>query len=66
MRPKAEPYQFPKAEELVLEEETAAGVPPPPLEEEDGEAPPAMDVRVGEEAEAPEPEPATTLISSAV
>ena len=48
MRPKAEPYQFPKAEELVLEEETAAGVPPPPLEEEDGEAPPAVDVRVGE------------------
>lgn len=53
MRPKAEPYQFPKAEELILEEEKPAE---PPPAGEDGEEP-ALDIRVGEEAEAPAPEP---------
>ena len=57
MRPKAEPYQFPKAEELVLEEEKPAEVPPPPPEEGGGEEPPAADLPVGEAAEAPRPEP---------
>ena len=59
MRPKAEPYHFPKAEELILEEEEAASAesPPPPPEGDGGEEVPAVDIRVGEEAEAPEPEP---------
>ena len=57
MRPKAEPYQFPKAEELVLEEEKPAEAPPPPLAEEGGEEGPAVDIRREEAAEALEPEP---------
>ena len=57
MRPKAEPYHFPKAEELILEEEKPEESPPPPPEEERGEEAPAVDIRVGEAAEAPEPEP---------
>ena len=62
MRPKAEPYHFPKAEELILEEEAAAAEPPPPPPEgEGGEEVPAVDIRVGEEAEAPEPEPEPEL-----
>ena len=56
MRPKAEPYQFPKAEELILEEEKPAEPPPPPPEE-GGEEEASVDIRAGEEAEAPEPEP---------
>lgn len=58
MRPKAEPYQLPKAEELIFEEEKAEPPPPPPAEEGagEGEAPP-LDVRAGEEPEAPAPEP---------
>lgn len=55
MRPKAEPYQFPKAEELILEEEKPAEPPPPPVGE--GGEEPALDIRAGEEAEAPAPEP---------
>lgn len=56
MRPKAEPYQFPKAEELVMEPAGTAEPPPPP-EEGAGEEAPVLDLRVDEEAEAPEPEP---------
>ena len=55
MRPKAEPYQFPKAEELILEEEKPAEPPPPPAGE--GGEEPALDIRAGEEAEVPAPEP---------
>ncbi len=57
MRPKAEPYQFPKAEELVMEEARPAEPPPPPPEESAGEEAPFLDLRAGEEAPAPEPEP---------
>ena len=58
LRPKAEPYQFPKAEELILEEEVPAGSDaPPPVEESEEEKAPAVDIRIGEEAKAPEPEP---------
>ncbi len=59
LRPKAEPYQFPKAEELVLEEEEASpdGPPVPPPGEDGEEAAPAVDIRIGDEAPAPEPEP---------
>ena len=58
MRPKAEPYQFPKAADLILEKEEPAAPPPPPQPEETEE--PELDVRVEEEPEAappPEPEP---------
>jgi len=60
MRPKAEPYQFPKAAELVLEEEKPAAPPPASLEEEaeepklDGREPAAEEPESGP---APEPEP---------
>lgn len=58
MRPKAEPYQLPKAEELIFEEEKAEPPPPPPAEEGTGEGEaPSLDVRAGEEPEAPAPEP---------
>ena len=61
MRPKAEPYQFPKAEELVLEREPEAAPPPPPAGEEAAEAPePEVQAEAVEEEEpppAPEPEP---------
>ena len=58
MRPKAEPYQLPKAEELIFEEEKAEPPPPPPAEEDAGEGEaPSLDVRAGEEPEAPAPEP---------
>ena len=57
MRPKAEPYQLPKAEELVFEEEKADLSPPPPAEEGAGEEAPPLDVRADEEPEAPAPEP---------
>ena len=61
LRPKAEPYQFPKAEELVLEKERPAedaGPDAPPPQEEGGErAAPEVDIRIGEEAEPAEPEP---------
>ena len=59
MRPKAEPYQFPKAEELVLEEETPAGAepPPPPPREDGGEDAPELDIRTEEKVPEPEPEP---------
>ncbi len=67
MRPKAEPYQFPKAEELVLEKEPEAAPPPPsPPPGEEAEAP-ALDVRIeAEEAELPpEPEPEPDPVSFA-
>ena len=59
MRPKAEPYQFPKAEELILEEETPAGAepPPPPPREDGGEDAPELDIRTEEKVPEPEPEP---------
>ncbi len=61
MRPKAEPYQFPKAEELVLEREPETAPPPPPAGEEAAEAPePEVQAEAVEEEEpppAPEPEP---------
>ena len=55
MRPKAEPYHFPKAEELILEEETPAGAepPPPPPREDGGEDAPELDIRTEEKV--PEP-----------
>lgn len=56
LRPKAEPYQFPKAEELVLEEERPAAPAGPPPPEEDGKETPEADIRIGEEPEAPKPE----------
>lgn len=57
MRPKAEPYQFPKAEELVMERaKPAEPPPPPPPEEGGGEEAPVLDLRAGEEAPEPEPE----------
>ena len=55
MRPKAEPYRFPKAEELVLEEERPPA-PPPPGPEEKGE-PPELDIRIEPEQEEEEPPP---------
>ncbi len=59
MRPKAEPYHFPKAEELILEEETPAGAepPPPPPREDGGEDAPELDIRTEEKVPEPEPEP---------
>ena len=58
MRPKAEPYQLPKVEELILEEEKPAEPPPPPPEEDAGEEEaPSIDVRAGGEPEPPAPEP---------
>ena len=65
MRPKAEPYQFPKAEELSLEKERPEAPPPTPGGEE-AEAPEAA-VRTGEEAaEAPpEPEPEENAVNFA-
>lgn len=58
LRPKAEPYQFPKAADLILEEKSAA--PPPPAPEAEAEAPELEEARAGEEEEkappAPEPE----------
>ncbi len=57
MRPKAEPYRFPKAEELVLEEEVPDEPPPPPPSEEEEELSAAA-LQVEEEIPpAPEPEP---------
>ena len=55
MRPKAEPYRFPTAEELVLEEERPPA-PPPPGPEEKGE-PPELDIRIEPEQEEEEPPP---------
>ncbi len=57
MRPRAEPYQFPKAAELVLEEEKPAASPPAPEEEEAAEqdTPEAAEEKTEAEA-APEPE----------
>lgn len=56
LRPKAELYQFPKAADLIMEEEPSA---PPPVPEEEAEAP-ELDIQAGEGAEeappAPEPE----------
>ena len=64
MRPKAEPYQFPKAADLILEEEEAAAPPPPPEPEE--EAPPELDIRIEEEpTPPPEPEPEPDPVSFA-
>ena len=56
MRPKAEPYQFPKAEELILEKETTEPPPPPPPDEESAEEAAPLDLRAGEEDSEPEPE----------
>ena len=65
MRPKAEPYRFPKAEELILEEEKAAEPPPPPPPEAEAEErAPEIDLRAGEE-DAPEPEPEPDPVSFA-
>lgn len=52
--PKAEPYQFPKAEELVLEDAKSAGAPPPAETEEEGTEPEIRDET--EEEPAPDPE----------
>ena len=58
MRPKAEPYQFPKAADLILEEEEAPASPPSPAEpEEEGTPPPESEAQEAEEEPAPEPEP---------
>ena len=58
MRPKAEPYQFPKAADLILEEEEAPAPPPSPAEpEEEGTPPPESEAQEAEEEPAPEPEP---------
>ncbi|MDE6454530.1 MAG: hypothetical protein K2L38_01155, partial [Dysosmobacter sp.] len=58
MRPKAEPYHFPKAEDLILAEETPVeSEPPPPPGEDGGERTPELEIQAAEEAAAPEPEP---------
>ena len=58
MRPKAEPYQVPKAADLILEEEEAPASPPSPAEpEEEGTPPPESEAQEAEEEPAPEPEP---------
>ena len=56
MRPKAEPYQLPKTEELILEEEKE-DIPPPAGEDAGEEEAPSLDVRAGGEPPAPAPEP---------
>jgi len=70
LRPKAEPYQFPKAEELILEEEQPSAPPLPP--EEEPEAAPEVDIRIEAEEEEevlaaapPEPEPEPDPVSFA-
>lgn len=48
MRPKAEPYRFPKAVDLIMEEERPAASPPVTEEEPEGTE---LDIRAGEEPE---------------
>lgn len=66
LRPKAEPYRFPQAEELILEDEEPAA-PPPPSGGETEAGPPELDVRIGaeEEGDAPPEEPETDPVSFA-
>lgn len=66
LRPKAEPYKFPTAEELSAEKKPPA---PPPPSEEDAAETPELDIRIDpeageEEAEAP-PEPEQDPVSFA-
>ena len=66
LRPKAEPYRFPQAEELILEDEEPAAPPPPSGGEAEAGAP-ELDVRIGaeEEGDAPPEEPEADPVSFA-
>ena len=59
MRPKAEPYHFPKAEDLILAEETPVeSEPPPPPGEDGGERTPELEIQAAEEGGDTPPAPA--------
>lgn len=67
MRPKAEPYQFPKAADLILDEEAPAAPPPPAVTDEAETETPELNVRIEaeEEEESPPDEPEEDPVSFA-